>query len=101
MLSALLSPKFGNADDKFAKYDKRLQDLGKALKESYRFSIIAANGKERSINFGILTTYQQRWEPVSYQVGQLVKTIPLAPKEVRRFTKKVTTKTSRAERGRK
>jgi hypothetical protein len=84
-------------DDKFAKYDKRLQDLGRALKESYRFSIYAANGKERSINFGILTTYRQRWEPVSYQVGQLVKTIPLAPKEVRRFTKKVTTKTSRAE----
>lgn len=91
------TPKLETSEDKFAKYHKILESLGKTLNEPYWFSIYAANGRERSINFGIITTYRQKWEPVNYQVGQLVKTIPLAPKEVRRFTKRVVIKKSRAE----
>jgi hypothetical protein len=34
---------------------------------------------ENSINFGIMLTYRQTWEPLQYQVGDLVSTIPLAP----------------------
>jgi len=83
--------------EKFDQFHPNLAALTRAMKEPYRFSIYAANSAERSVNFGIVTTYRQRWEPVSYQVGELVKTVPLSPKEVRRFTKKVAIRKSRAE----
>lgn len=34
-----------------------------------------------TVNFGLLVTYRQRWEPITYQAGRLAKTITLAPKE--------------------
>jgi hypothetical protein len=83
--------------DTFDQFHPNLAALAQAMKEPYRFSIYAANNVERSVNFGIVATYRQRWEPVSYQVGELVKTVPLCPKEVRRFTKKVAIRKSRAE----
>jgi hypothetical protein len=43
-----------------------------------------------------MVTYRQTWEPQQYQVGELVSTIPLAPKEMRRYTTRVLTKKSRA-----
>jgi hypothetical protein len=49
-----------------------------------------------TVNFGIMVTYRQTWEPQLYQVGELVSTIPLAPKEMRRYTTRVVTKKSRA-----
>ncbi len=82
---------------KFNQFHDILADLEKRMKEPYRFSIYAAHRMERSVNFGVVATYRQKWEPVNYQVGELVKTIPLAPKEVRRFTKKVAIRKSRAE----
>lgn len=83
--------------EKFDQFHPNLEALANALKEPYRFSVYAANQFERSVNFGIVATYQQKWDPVSYQVGELMKTVPLAPKEVRRFTKKVVIRKSRAE----
>jgi hypothetical protein len=85
------------APEKFEQFHHLLEDLEKGTKEPYRFSIYAANRLARSVNFGIVVTYRQKWEPVSYQVGRLVKTVPLAPKEVRRFTKKMSIRQSRAE----
>jgi hypothetical protein len=85
------------APDKFDQFHPNLNALAQAMKEPYRFSIYAANRSERSVNFGIVATYRQKWEPVSYQVGQLVKTVPLSPKEVRRFTKKVAIRKNRAQ----
>ena len=64
--------------------------------QPHAFTVFAANGQERSVNFGILTTYRQKWDPVSYQAGELAKTITLAPKESRKFSKKVVLKRSRA-----
>src|SRR5260370_4060730 len=61
------------------------------LKERYRFDIFAPG----SINYGLLLNYRQRWQPQSYQVGNLVSTIPLAPQEVRRYTTKTVIKRSR------
>ena len=55
-----------------------------------------ANRHERSVNFGILITYRQEWDPVTYQAGELVKTITLAPKEIRKFSKKMVVKRSQA-----
>lgn len=52
-----------------------------------------------SINYGLLVNYRQQWIPESWQVGELVQTIPLTPKESRRYTKKtiVSHKRSRKE----
>jgi len=38
---------------------------------------------------------RQKWEPQSYQVGSLVKTIPLGPGETRKYTSKTVVKKSR------
>jgi hypothetical protein len=83
------------ADDilgKMSRLYQLLNGLEKLLSETYTFHVFAKD----SINFGILVTYRQKWEPVSYQVGDLVSTIPLAPKEIRRYTTKVVTKKTRA-----
>jgi hypothetical protein len=72
-----------------------LQALQRRFREPYSFTIFAAGPKARSINFGLLVTYRQQWSPLGYQAGPLLKTIPLAPKEVRRYSKKHVTKRTR------
>jgi hypothetical protein len=69
-----------------------LTKLEKLISERYAFDVFA----KTSINFGVMVTYRQRWEPQNYQVGELVKTIPLAPKEIRRYTTRQVTKKTRA-----
>lgn len=70
-----------------------LTQLEKLLSERrYAFDVFAKD----SINFGIMVTYRQKWEPQQYQVGDLVSTIPLAPKEIRRYTTRSVTKKTRA-----
>ena len=61
------------------------------LKERYRFDVFAP----ASINYGVLLNYRQHWKPLSYQVGNLVSTIPLAPQETRRYTTKSVVKKTR------
>jgi len=70
-----------------------LAKLENKLAERYAFKVFAPG----AINFGVMVTYRQKWEPQKYQVGELVKTIPLAPKEVQRYTTRSVTKSSRAE----
>ncbi len=70
---------------------KLLTALDTALKESYRFDVFAP----ASINYGLLLNYRQHWRPQSYQVGNLVSTIPLAPQETRRYTTKTVVKKTR------
>src|SRR5262245_29357306 len=70
-----------------------LSQIEKKLAERYAFDVFAKN----AINFGIVITYRQTWEPQQYQVGDLVKTIPLAPKEIVRYTTRTVTKRSRAQ----
>jgi len=74
-----------------------LAELEKRLQENYAFTIYAANNKERSINFGLLITYRQIWLLENYQAGELVQTIPLAPKETRKFSKKTVINRKRSE----
>ncbi len=74
-----------------------LTELEQRLHQPYAFTTYAANRYERSVNFGILITYRQKWEPTTYQAGELVKTVTLAPKEVRKFSKKVVMKRSQAQ----
>src|SRR6059058_832511 len=75
-----------------SRLDHLLRTLDKLLTERYAFDVFAKD----SINLGIMVTYRQTWEPQNYQVGDLVSTIPLAPKEVRRYTTRVVTKKTRA-----
>lgn len=68
-----------------------LTALDQALKERYRFDVFAP----ASINYGVLLNYRQHWQPQSYQVGNLVSTVPLAPQETRRYTTKTVVKRTR------
>ena len=86
-------------DDPTLRLPAVLEALEKALTENYNFTVYAANDKERSVNFGILNTFRQIWTPLSYQAGQLVKTIPLAPKQTQKLviTHKTVKKRSQKE----
>jgi hypothetical protein len=70
-----------------------ISEISKFLSEPYAFDVFAPN----SYNFGLMITYRQKWEPGPYQAGDLVATIPLAPNETRKFSKKRVVKTTRAE----
>jgi hypothetical protein len=63
-----------------------LQALEAKLTQPFNFTIYAANNQERSVNFGLLITWRQIWTPLAYQAGQLVKSIPLAPKQSQKLT---------------
>ena len=71
-------------DVTFTALTNLLTELDGMLKEPYRFDVFAPG----SINYGLLLNYRQHWQPQSYQVGNLVSTIPLAPQETRRYTTK-------------
>ncbi|MDD2716163.1 MAG: hypothetical protein PHW04_09730 [Candidatus Wallbacteria bacterium] len=71
---------------------KLIREIGKSISEPYAFDVFAPG----SYNFGVMLTYRQKWEPGEYQAGDLVATIPLAPGETRKYSKKVNVKTSRA-----
>ena len=70
-----------------------LKDIDERLKEPTSFEVYAPN----SINFGILTTFRQKWNPINYQVGELISTIPLTPGESRTYTKKTVQRMKRSE----
>ena len=89
---ALLKSAIANPQSAAGRLTDLVQSIQKMLSEPYAFDVFAKD----SYNFGLMLTYRQRWEPGPYQAGDLVATIPLAPGEVRKFTKKRTVKTSRA-----
>lgn len=67
------------------------RDIEERLASRYKFDVFAPN----SINYGVVYTFRQKWEPADYQVGRLVSSLPLAPKEIRRYSTKVLTTQSR------
>ncbi|MBI5751725.1 MAG: hypothetical protein HZA59_06210 [Hydrogenophilales bacterium] len=70
-----------------------LDETRKQLTEPYSFHYFAPN----SVNFGILLTYRQKWEPLTYQVGDLVGTIPMTPGEVRKYSTQTIIKRTRSQ----
>jgi hypothetical protein len=78
--------------DPFTELRNLIIKLDAMMKEPYRFDVFAPG----SINYGVLFNYRQRWQPQSYQVGNLVTTIPLAPQETRRYTTKTVVKKTRS-----
>lgn len=83
--------------DRYKEAAELAESLNNKLKERYSFTYFAADGLERGINFGVLLTYRQKWDPVGYQAGELVRTIPLAPKEIRKYSKRTVVKKSRSQ----
>ena len=76
-----------------------IQRLRQILNSRYSFTAFGADAKSSAINFGVVITYRQRWEPVTYQVGELARTITLAPGESKSYTQrtKITRKRSEKE----
>jgi hypothetical protein len=73
-----------------------IEDLKRQHSRAYPFRHFAASPQYRSVNFGLLVTYKQIWTLKAYQVGELVSTIPLAPKEVRKYSRRTLRKTKRS-----
>ncbi|MFL5864262.1 MAG: hypothetical protein ACJ780_26420 [Solirubrobacteraceae bacterium] len=82
---------FVPSDLKFPEIETLFKRLSDMLKERYLFDVFAPG----SVNYGLLLNYRQKWAPQSYQVGSLVKTIPLGAGEVQKYTTKSVTKKSR------
>lgn len=78
-----------HAAARLGRAERLIGELKHALSEPYQFDVFS----EGSYNFGVLTTYRQRWRPLNYQAGDLAGTLPLAPNEKRSYS--VTHKASR------
>ena len=76
--------------DDYYSMHKTLRDLHDRINSNYEFTVFAADKTFHSVNFGLLNTYRQQWSPINYQAGKLVKTIPLSPKEERKYSLKST-----------
>jgi hypothetical protein len=72
-----------------------INQLQRKADAPYGFDVFATD----SYNFGVITTFRQKWQPLAYQAGDLAGTIPLAPNEKRSFsvTQKETLRTKRSE----
>lgn len=82
--------------DDYYTLHKTLRDLNERLHAKYEFTVFAADKDYHSVNFGLMNTYRQEWTPLMYQAGRLLKTIPLSPKEERKYSLKVTHREKRA-----
>jgi hypothetical protein len=87
-------PETAASSSGLARLERLVGDLEARLLDPYRFDVFVADPP--SYNYGILTTYRQEWAPLTYQVGDLVASMPLAPGETRSFSTKRSVKTSRA-----
>jgi hypothetical protein len=56
-----------------------LRELAGYLQGKHAFTVFAADGAERAINFGLLLTWRELWKPLNYQAGEIVHTMTLAP----------------------
>lgn len=81
-----------NPDGPGGRIAKLIYRLNLALSEPYAFDVFAPH----TYNFGIMLTYRQKWQPGAYQAGNLISTLPLAPGETRKYSKKQTIKRSRS-----
>ncbi|MGA9519929.1 MAG: hypothetical protein WBV82_00615, partial [Myxococcaceae bacterium] len=82
--------------DDYYTLHRTLRDLHDRLSGTYEFTVFAADKDYHSVNFGLLNTYRQQWTPLAYQAGRLLKTVPLSPKEERKYSLKTTRTEKRA-----
>lgn len=74
-----------------------IKALDREIARDYKFTVFGTDESGHAINYGVLTNYQQRWNPQNYQAGELVKTIPLAPEQSIKFSTKRTIKKTYSE----
>ncbi|MEX0279054.1 MAG: hypothetical protein AB3N19_16155 [Ruegeria sp.] len=74
-----------------------LKALDEVIAADYPFTVFGADESGRAINYGQVVKYRQHWEPKSYQAGELVKTLPLAPQQKVSFSSRRTIKSSYTE----
>ena len=82
-----------NPEGRVTRVQNLLKEMAERLQEPHSFRIFQKN----TVNFGIVTTYRQEWKPGNYQVGSMVSSLPLAPGETRKYTKKMMTKKTRSQ----
>ena len=82
-----------NPEGRVTRVQILLKEMAERLQEPHSFRIFQTN----TVNFGIVTTYRQEWKPGDYQVGSMVSSLPLAPGETRKYTKKMMTKKTRSQ----
>ena len=82
-----------NPEGRVTRVQNLLQEMAERLQEPHSFRIFQKN----TVNYGIVTTYRQEWQPGNYQVGSMVSSLPLTPGETRKYTKKEMLKKSRSE----
>jgi hypothetical protein len=90
--TAILDAAIASPQSPKGRLEDLIETIQKALVEPYAFDVFVPN----TYNYGLMVTYRQRWEPGPYQAGNLAATIPLAPGETRKFTKKTNVKSTRA-----
>ncbi len=62
--------------------------LDQQIASDHSFTAFGADETGHAVNYGVVATYRQRWDPQSYQAGELVKTLPLAPGQKMAFSTK-------------
>jgi len=76
--------------DNYYTLHRTLRDLHDRLTGKYNFTVFAADKDYHSVNFGLWNTYREVLTPSAYQAGRLLKTIPLAPGEEKKYSVKLT-----------
>ena len=74
--------------DRFDDLLDYLDDLSAQRRSNYPFSPFATDGGGPAVTYGLVLGYRQRWEPRGYQAGELVRSIPLAPKSTIKYSTK-------------
>jgi hypothetical protein len=76
--------------DDYYTLHRTLRELHDRMNGKYNFTVFAADKDYHSVNFGLWITYREKLTPSEYQAGKLLKTIPLAPKEEKKYSVKLT-----------
>ncbi|MDL1944439.1 zinc ribbon domain-containing protein [Chloroflexi bacterium CFX2] len=70
--------------DNDIRYEEITQQVSTAVAE-YPFTVFQPN----SCNLGLRLVYRQEWRPIGVQSGEVVRTIPLGPKQVEKVSTKI------------
>lgn len=65
---------------RYASLPDFLEKLQELRREDYGFTAFGTDKGGRAATYGLVLTYTQNWRPKGHQAGDLVKTIPLAPR---------------------
>ncbi|NVK47596.1 MAG: hypothetical protein HWE33_14965 [Rhodobacteraceae bacterium] len=65
------------------------EEFGEALPETFAFEPFMP----ATVNFGLQTVYRQGWTPLGTQPGEIVRTLPLGPKQTEKISVKAVRRT--------